>query len=132
MQIIHHAIISIIAILFLYPLFGLSVLWIFVGGVLVDFDHYLWHLFSIKKEGPIKAYKFFKEKKHKKHLPVTLIFHTLEFGVIFFVLTYFFNTLIPVFIGYILHMVSDFFYDITGGRYWERKRILIKSILNKY
>lgn len=133
MQIIHHAMIAVIAMILLFPYMGLNVLWIFASGVLVDFDHYFWYYFRVGKENPIKSYNaFFKKRKFEKYLPILCIFHTFEFAVVLSLLAYLMPFFIPLLVGYFIHMISDLIADIATHTYGDRKRWIILELLDKY
>ncbi|MDD5418121.1 MAG: hypothetical protein PHW96_04535 [Candidatus Nanoarchaeia archaeon] len=137
MQIIHHAVIAVIAILLLYPILGIHSLWIFVTGVLIDIDHYAWYVdkfrkYNLVKHNVFEAYKFFKKKKYKKHHPLLLVFHTYEFGFFLVVLTIIYPFYLPFLIGYLLHMSADMIYDMHKYSYKNRLRSIILTLLKKY
>lgn len=67
----------------LYPVFGWEVLMIFVGGVLLDVDHYFLYLHRFKKFSLVGCYKYHHVDAKKNHYKDVcnsiLIFHTIEF-----------------------------------------------------
>ena len=79
---IHFLVSSLIAIL-LYPIFSWKVLMVFVGGVLIDVDHYLLYVYRFKKFSLKGCYKYHhvdvKKNHHKDVFGALLIFHTIEF-----------------------------------------------------
>ena len=53
MDIKHHVIVSTLLAIFIYPTYGIFALLVFLGGVLIDVDHYLWYI-VVKKSFSIK------------------------------------------------------------------------------
>jgi hypothetical protein len=106
MDIKDHLIISIIITIILFPFFGWFSVLAIVGGVLVDFDHYLWHIINKKTLSIRKAYHFMKHKNHANR-NMTLIFHNIEFWIAKVILTYYFPFLLPLLIGIAAHMSMD-------------------------
>ena len=99
----------------------------FLSSVLIDIDHYFYYIFKKKNLNLIKAYKFFKKPKEGIYL-----FHTLEFLLIFAVLTLLFTFIWnfsfsfifwPVFFGLLFHDLIDIIYgsfqkNKKYKRYW--------------
>lgn len=119
MNIKHHFISSTILTLLLYPLIGFYSLWAFVGGYLIDFDHYLWSMYRNKSFSLIKAYKYHfgrhKQKNYEKDL--LHVFHTWEFIVLMIVLSiisytlkleFFYYMFSITLLGMTLHLALDF------------------------
>ena len=106
MDIKDHLIVSIILTIALIPFFGWFSLLALIGGVLVDVDHYLWHIVNKKTLSIRKAYHFMKHTNHANS-NMTLIFHNVEFWIAKAILTYFFPVLLPLLLGIAVHMSLD-------------------------
>ncbi|MFH1440042.1 MAG: hypothetical protein ABIG89_05725 [Candidatus Woesearchaeota archaeon] len=106
MDIKDHIIVSIILALALFPIYGWIALLVFVGGVLIDVDHYLWHIIVKKTFSIQKAYHFMKHRNHANR-NMTLIFHNVEFWTLKLILVFFFPWLFPLFIGLASHITLD-------------------------
>lgn len=112
-----HFLVSLIIALFLYPFFGWKVLFILVGGVLIDIDHYFWYVFKFRKLNIIHCYKFFLERfdkiKIKELIGSLLIFHTVEFLAIMIIFSFFSEIIFFSLIGLISHYVLDLIFLYT-------------------
>lgn len=92
---------------------------IFLSSFLIDFDHYLYFVFKKKSFSLSKAYLFFKRhrvrwrnlsynQKEKYKMPI-LLFHGVEFLFIVFVLSFFLHLFSFFFIGFLFHLIFDYF-----------------------
>ena len=107
MNITTHFIVSMIASAFLYPVYGWNVLLIFVGGMLIDIDHYFWYVYRYEKFDLSGCYMFYDNKNIKQHIGILLIFHTIEFMFVGILLV-FYNKFGLIFtIGLSLHYILD-------------------------
>ena len=106
MNIKDHIIVSTILTIALFPTYGWLSLLVFVGGVFIDVDHYLWHIINKKTFSLKKAYYFMKHENHAER-NMTLIFHNVEFWILNLVAVYFIPWLFPCFIGLASHVVMD-------------------------
>jgi len=106
MDIKHHVIVSTLLAIFLYPTYGIFVLLIFLGGVLIDVDHYLWYIVVKKSFSIKKAYKYMKDEYHGTRNMI-LIFHNIEFWISSLIISYFFPLLFPFVIGLASHVAMD-------------------------
>ena len=111
-----HMITSIIGMIILYPFIGLHSLWFFVGGFLIDTDHYLYNIFKFKTLSIKKAYRyyFYKEGRGTGNFHLH-IFHTVEFWLLMIIMAFltrayplFFYMFTITFAGMILHVALDF------------------------
>ena len=106
-----HLIVSAILAAVLYPVFQWKVLLIFVGGVLIDADHYLWYIYKYKKFNLVDSYKFYLKNMEINDFTnvygILLVFHTIEFLFIMVLLS-FYNKLALLFtLGLLTHYVLD-------------------------
>ena len=78
-----HFLTSLILTALFYPFFGLNSLWIFVGGFLIDFDHYLYYVFKFKNLSVKKAYYYHVkvDKRTVDDKDLLHLFHTVEFWI---------------------------------------------------
>lgn len=109
MNVKDHVIVSAIITLFIFPVYGWFSLLVFLGGVLIDIDHYLWWIFNRKSFSLKESYHFFKDE-YKGKEDLTLIFHSIEFWLLSLVMVYFFPILFPYFIGLASHITMDMFF----------------------
>ena len=114
-----HLLASSILALALYPLFNWKVLFVIVGGVLIDIDHYFWYIYKFRKFSLLNCYGYFIDGMDKdrimKNRGILLVFHTIEF-LLMAVLLSFYNELVLMFtIGLLLHYLLDgiFLYNVA-------------------
>tara|TARA_B100000315_G_scaffold255285_1_gene298290 strand:+ start:112 stop:525 length:414 start_codon:yes stop_codon:yes gene_type:complete len=106
-----HLSVSLILMIILYPIYNWEVLLILVGGVFIDFDHYLWYIYKYKRFNLLNSYRHYTidaEKNNFKDVSgIPLIFHTIEFLLVIILLS-FFNEFVLVFtIGLLSHYLLD-------------------------
>jgi hypothetical protein len=106
MELKHHFIVSFILSIVLYPFFGFNVLYIFVGGFLIDIDHYLLYIFKFKDFSIKKTFEYSKNFSalYKFH-----IFHLFEVLVVCVILSFYSKTFLLISIGLIFHQILDFY-----------------------
>lgn len=106
-----HLVVSSILAAILYPLFNWKVLFILIGGVLIDVDHYLWYIYKYKKLSLFGCYKHYisqtEKNQFKENIGILLIFHTIEFLFIVTILS-FYNEFALIFaLGLLPHHILD-------------------------
>ena len=109
-----HLLISLIIAVAFYPLHSWKVVFIIVGGVLIDIDHYFWYVYKYKELSIIKSYKFYikniNENNFSNVFGILLAFHTIEFLLLMLALS-FYNQFVLIFtIGLLSHYVLDLIY----------------------
>jgi hypothetical protein len=88
----------------------------FFAAVLIDFDHYLLFVFKKKDLNPFHAYDYCRyvhkiELDKSNQRSYLLIFHTIEFFIILFVLALFFRIFQPILFGVLFHEFTDLIYE---------------------
>ena len=131
-----HFIFSMITAVILYPIFGWSVLLIFVSGVLIDIDHYFWYIYKIKDYNMFKCYKFYMIKEAKNNyrgiVGALFIFHTIEILVILMVISFFIEIVMFLTIGIFGHFLLDLIWIYyTTKRFFLNHSIISWFIKNK-
>lgn len=110
---VHFAVSAILAVIF-YPLFKWNVLFILVGGVLIDIDHYLWYAYKYKKFNILESYKFYIKvmdaNDFSKVTGMLCIFHTIEFLLLMALLSFYFKPALIFTIGMASHYLLDLLY----------------------
>jgi len=108
---LYHFIASLVLAAILYPFYGVNVLFIFVGGFLIDLDHYLWYIYKNKGFNPINAYKFYlkmlKEKSFNQKRKYLLLFHSAEFLVLMVIFAFYSKIMFIILIGLLYHYALD-------------------------
>jgi len=117
MYVLPHVIFSGLLTLAAYPFFGVASLLVFIGGVLIDVDHYLEYAFRTKNISPFKAYKdymkmnkeYFDDLKNKR-IPkrgcFLHVFHTIELWIVIILISFFSRQYLFLY-GLMLHMSMD-------------------------
>ena len=127
-----HSLFSLILAAILYPFFGWGALFVFIGGVMIDFDHYIWYVYNLRKYNPFKCYTYFIKDIGKNNWQdvqgTVLVFHTVEFLALCIILS-FFNTIALLFtIGLIGHYLLDFIWYLRV----PKRAILDHSLIHWY
>ena len=118
MEIWKHALASSVLALVLYSFFKWNVAFIFVGGVLVDIDHYFWYIFKFKSLNLFDCYNYYMEHMDKKKIynivGLLMVFHTIEFLAICIFLSFYYKFVLVFTIGLLLHYLLDaiFLYSV--------------------
>jgi hypothetical protein len=106
-----HCAAGIILTAFLFPVYDWGSLWIIAGMVLIDFDHYVYYVFKIKDYSLRRAVNFYKEITRKKDIKayhnVLRMFHTLEIITVMVILSFFFEFIMIITIGILIHISMD-------------------------
>ena len=129
-----HAILGAIFSILVYFIFHISLLntfLIFFASVFIDFDQYIFYVqkkndFSLKN-----AYNFLKKETQKKHKTMLHIFHTLEFMILIFILSFFWQGFLFIFIGMMFHSALDIGDFIYHKKYSVREHFLIRYLILK-
>lgn len=85
----------------------------FLASFCFDADHYIYYIFKKKSFNLARAYKYFrvdlnkKLETGKKKIELLFIFHTIEFLIILFALSFAHKILLFVFLGWLFHMSID-------------------------
>lgn len=107
---VHFGVSSIMAAL-LYPYFHWKALFIIIGGVLIDIDHYFWYVFKFRKLSIMDCYEYHltgtKKNNFKDVKGSLMIFHTVEFLLISAALSLYFDLAIVFTIGLSFHYILD-------------------------
>lgn len=128
---IFHIIFGLILFILLY-LNNLNIFYaiiFFLASFGFDIDHYIYYIFKKKSFNLIKAYKYFRvdlnKKINKKQKPIDLllIFHTMEFIFIVFILALFLEIFQWVFLGLLFHMLVDWIYLLIKQDNKKYKRV---------
>lgn len=102
----HFLVSTILAALF-YPVLGLSSLWVFAGGFLIDVDHPIYYYFKFKSLNLKKAYSFFRNADKKGYRKIIRIFHNIETVVILGIMSMFSRIILITLIGLFTHLIMD-------------------------
>ena len=114
-----HLLASSILALALYPLFNWKVLFIIIGGVLIDIDHYFWYICKFRKFSLSNCYGYFIDGMDRsrimKNLGILLVFHTIEFMLVAIYLSLYNNLALMFAIGLLSHYLLDgiFLYNVA-------------------
>ena len=131
---VHFSVSLILAILF-YPVFNWKVLFILVGGVLVDVDHYIRYIFKYKDLNIFKCYNHYLSMYKKNNFDECkdglFVFHTIEFFVIVAVLSFFSEFAGTFAIGLLSHYLLDIIWHMNVPKRIVANHSAISWILNQ-
>jgi len=129
------------AVLFcLFPDIGLiGALIIWASSVLIDVDHYTWYVSKGKDFSLRKAYNYdvlkgqkmakLSREERNKYKNEILFLHGFEPLLAIYLLSFIWPILFFVFIGFVYHLLTDIYYEISRG-YRVDKISLIYDIIN--
>ncbi len=137
----HHIILGAIFSALLYWLFSLTIfqtLLVFLSSILIDFDHYLWYV-ARKKDWDLKnSYNYLEKLSKNLKKPIMMVFHTIEFLILVFILSFFWRGFYFALIGMIFHSILDLLYFGHKNMLYVREFSLIRHLVlrekypNKY
>jgi hypothetical protein len=120
-MILTHFIVTSILAVALFKFFGWAVLLLYVGGVLIDMDHYLYSLFVYKEISIIKSYKYFRQVSVQKNIriynTIIRIFHNVEFLVLIGIGAFFSRYVFIIAIGVYSHILMDIISELKIFKY---------------
>ena len=129
-----HVVFSTILAYLFYPVFGWKIIFIYVGGVLIDIDHYLWYIYKVKDLDIFKCYKYYIEshkiKNFDKDKGALMIFHTVEFLLLIVFLAFYFEIALAFFTGLIVHYILDIIFLIFVVKGFILKHSIIAWLIN--
>ncbi|MBI2541867.1 hypothetical protein HYV80_04110 [Candidatus Woesearchaeota archaeon] len=106
-----HFVVSLILAAIFYPYFNWQVLFIIIGGVLIDIDHYFWYIFRFRKLSILDCYNYHltgtKKNNFKDVKGSLMIFHTIEFFLINALFSLYSDFGIMLTIGLLFHYILD-------------------------
>jgi len=120
---------SFLLMLIIWPFFGFWSLWVFLGGVFVDVDHYIKYISKENSWNLNNAYYFFKEKIDNDLIKEVYIFHTLETLIVLVFLSFYHFSFFIILSGWILHMILDIIHDSNSGKIRFGKRIIFSDLI---
>ena len=106
----HHIIISFILSIILFPFIGFYTILVFLAGILIDADHYLYYIVSKKEISFRKAYIYCRDAEFHDILH---ILHVFEFYILIAVLSFFSDFFLYIYLGLVFHLMLDLIYDST-------------------
>ncbi len=116
------------------------ILLIFLSSVLIDFDHYMIFVLKTGRLGLFKSFKWhekelLKEIKERNKGIIKKghfhLFHTIEFHVLVYLLSYLWTGFFWVFVGMMFHSLCDFVWLACRKRLYRREYFLVNWIFNK-
>lgn len=119
------SVILIFIVLKLYPDLGLKALWLFVGAFLIDFDYYLFYLYTTGGYNLKRALEHYE--KHRKDTYQIRVFHTLEFLALMLIGSFYYQFLKLIFIGMILHVILDLFDLVFIKKNYRRRYFFLTN-----
>ena len=95
------------------PLSPLALFIVFASSILIDVDHWLVYVKENKDFSIKRSYQWFVNniQKHKKQGKQFLcVFHTIEFFIIMFILSFFSQVIFYITVGCSFHLLLDLIY----------------------
>lgn len=126
-----HFFASFLLMLVIWPFFGFWSLFVLLGGVFIDVDHYLRYIFLKKNWNLKKAYYFFKRRDCNCLKKEVYIFHTIETLILLIILSFFHKLFFITLIGWLLHISMDFFYNKRTHKIKFGKRPIFTDLIIK-
>ncbi|MBI3026473.1 hypothetical protein HYY70_00015 [Candidatus Woesearchaeota archaeon] len=112
-----HFLLSLIIAILMHALYEWKALFILIGGVLIDIDHYVWYIYKYRKFNLIDCYKFYADANtsmnFKPHFGLLHVFHTLEFLLAVAALSFYNEFALLFLVGLIGHYLLDLIWYIT-------------------
>lgn len=103
-----HIIFGAIFSILVYYLFNITIFQttlMFLASFLIDFDHYTWYV-NKKKEFSLKN-AYFHLKNVKPIKPMMMLFHTIEFLFIVFIISFLWIGFLFILVGMLFHSILD-------------------------
>lgn len=136
MLIIAHILASALFALVMYPFIGWQSIWILVGGILIDGDHYLFSIVRFKSFSLKKCYWWHRMHGAKPNYErdILHIAHTIEIFILLAIAGLFLEPILWILQGMILHVLMDFItlfkYNLIDARAisllgWLKRRSLL-------
>lgn len=131
-----HLLVSLILAAALYSIFNWQVIFIIIGGVLVDIDHYFWYIFKYKKFNMLDCYRWFTtdnvKNNYKDVTGELLIFHTIEFLLATVLLSFYIEFALLFLIGLLTHYFLDLIaYYFTANHFILNHSVISWIVKNK-
>ncbi|MCK5283476.1 MAG: hypothetical protein KAK00_08790 [Nanoarchaeota archaeon] len=127
-----HFLASSILALILYPSFGISSLFIFITGFLIDIDHILYYYIRFKKfsikETYVHCLKMGKKINKEEYKKLILIFHNWELMFVLLLLSIVNKIFLVMSIGLLFHLIMDGLSKKKGYGKLYRYSIIAKKI----
>ena len=67
----------------------------------------------------------------KKHKPLSLIFHNIEFLILILITSIFYNIFLFILIGSLFHLITDIIYLVLTDRVGTKELLLTRYLLTK-
>ena len=132
-----HFLSALILAVILYPTFEWKVLLIFIGGFLIDIDHYLWYAYKYKKLDLHDCYTHYAVDSYKNNFKDVrgdlLIFHTIEFLLMMVILSFYTELALMFTVGLLLHYLLDLgWYYFIPKQFIANHSIMYWIVKNKF
>jgi len=122
-------------IYFIFPEIGfINLLILLFSTFLLDIDHYFQYVYSKREWSISKAMVHSMDvgniaKKNKKIKEPLMIFHTAEFLILLFALSYLINFFFYIFLGQLIHLLIDIYSSYRLGILHVRDFSIIRYII---
>lgn len=103
---------------------------IFLASFLIDIDHYLLYISKERDFNLVRAYKWFR-KQETNHKPMLVVFHTVEFIFLIFIIALFSKTFLFILLGMLIHSLLDVIEMTYHRKFHCREYFLTRYLLSK-
>jgi len=117
---IYHFVASLILFIVVFPVYKYWSFLVFLGGFLIDVDHYLYDIFKFKSFSIKKSY-WYHRKKDKKEKDSLHIFHVWEFWLVMLILSFYNKLIFLITFSMFLHLLLDFIDLIFNMKGFENR-----------
>lgn len=101
---------------------------IFLASFLIDFDHYAWYVNKKREFSLKKAYFHLKNVRPTK--PTMMFFHTVEFLLIVFLISFLWQGFLFILIGMLFHSILDIIQMAHDNEIYYREFFLTNYLLS--
>jgi hypothetical protein len=128
-----HFLLGIIFCILLYLLFPsigyINLLIVFFSSFFIDVDHYFYYALR-KKDWNLKRAIDWHYKLPKYHKPMFHIFHSIEFIIFLFILSFHSTILFFILLGIVFHSLIDIFDMMFRKRMGQREFLAFRFLLS--
>ena len=121
MLVSRHFIVTLILAIVLFPVYKWLSLLVFISGLLIDADHFLWYAARFKHFSLKGAYYYSlnKRREHREE-DVLHILHVIEIWILIFILGFFNEIFFILALGLAVHQFMDFYACIKNKEHYSR------------
>ena len=125
---LYGAVFSLFLHIFVFPNYGVSAaVTVFLSTVFIDVDHYLFYVYKKSDLSLAKAYYFFVKGGTYR----LMIFHTVEFLLLLYLLSFYSTYFLFVIFGFLFHWALDIYDMYNHNTLHKRTYSLIHHLMTR-